>query len=852
MSSRGSRLSSNSSQNEEAPPIVFDSEKDLRAEFDRLGAQLVDITSPWAKRVESLRRVKSCLLGGASSWPNFVQIVRQTLREPLINQLKDLRTVICLEACAVVQCLCSHSQGPQWEAMSDWWLPSLFRCAVVTIAVVADNGNSTLRFVVRSGRLSARAMNCILEHTQSKHSACRARAAECILLMLQRCPGPFTERCGDALEKFLKAAVEDPVAEIRSCARLSWWAYHSHHPQRADRLLTTLEPSSQKQISEDAGRYLKLEMPEEVALLEPTPDASAVRNRRLSGRSSPGLCAMLSRGGVSSACNTPTCGGRPHTPVVFSSSTTRAGLTASPSKAVAKGKAVRSSSVERKRVESPRFQSTMGRSLSPGFGLSSKTARAGSSPTELSVLLPLADHPLWSSRVKFFETMGQILIDGSRAEIIGNIEKVVSCYLSRLSDTHYKVVQAALHSLTSLLQLCPSETEPYMERLLVKVFQKQGDAKEQIRIQAKVVTTHLLQTYFPSTLIPALLKVLGSNAPRVRVLCTEYLISITSQCAEYLSAPSVLRMVLLKLVSLIMGAPHLDLELEKVCVKALLSLHEMDPDQFAAQAAQVTPQEQMLIHAKLGSQIPDLQESMKRSKAKTSRHGYSASSPCQGDEDSDKTPGSKASSNSEEKRLSPAVEAKGFLRAHPPPLASEEVEGLARNIFSSSSSSPESSAKRSPPGEGETSSPAVAMWAKPVSRDVGRTVLIQPLPSRPYSPQPYCAAFESRPKVAPTSVSAVLEGFCGDHTSRQAALRAFLSFLTESPADAHALPDEQFSALLEYTMDCLEFPEPSARRDAFQVLQRMIGVNPGACNGRLAALLSTVLRGCAHPEREVS
>ena len=71
---------------------MFDSEKDFRSELDRLGAQLVDLNAPWAKRVESLRLVKGCLLGGGSGWPNFVQIVRQTLREPLITQLKDLRT----------------------------------------------------------------------------------------------------------------------------------------------------------------------------------------------------------------------------------------------------------------------------------------------------------------------------------------------------------------------------------------------------------------------------------------------------------------------------------------------------------------------------------------------------------------------------------------------------------------------------------------------------------------------------------------------------------------------------------------------------------------------------------------
>ena len=450
-----------------------------------------------------------------------------------------------------------------------------------------------------------------------------------------------------------------------------------HSPQLADRLLSTLEVASQKQITDDATRYLQLEVPQALPLSEPSPEAEACSHRRLSVRSS-----LAEAGGrPRSACTTPTCGGRPQTPVFHRTITTatRAGVLSSPSKAAASPlKVLRSPSLQL--ALGP--QTGAGRSVSPGkVALTPKSPRsprmphASPAPATFAGLLALADHPLWSNRVQFFDVTGQLLTS-SKDEISGNIDRVAPCYLSRLSDTHYKVVQAALRSLTSLLQLCPTETEPYLERLLVKVFQKQADPKEHIRIQARVVTTHLLQIYFPSMLIPVLLKVLDSNAPKVRLLCAEYLAGIVSQCQEYLLTPHVLKGVLSKFIMLMTAVPRIAPEVEKACIKVLYTVHELDPVLFATQAIQVTPAEQIVTHAKLGPQLSRLLENMKRCKARSARPGNSASSPIQGDEDSDKTPGSKTSSV-----RSSAAEPQDLPPGATRPPGPPEGEELARNIF---------------------------------------------------------------------------------------------------------------------------------------------------------------------------
>ena len=81
-------------------------------------------------------------------------------------------------------------QPAHWEGMSDWWLAALFKCTFVTIAVVAEASNSTIRFLLQNGRMNMRAAACVLQHTQNKHKCVRVPVLSCRSNLMKAACGP--------------------------------------------------------------------------------------------------------------------------------------------------------------------------------------------------------------------------------------------------------------------------------------------------------------------------------------------------------------------------------------------------------------------------------------------------------------------------------------------------------------------------------------------------------------------------------------------------------------------------------------------------------------------------------------
>mmetsp|Transcript_16466 Transcript_16466/g.29265 ORF Transcript_16466/g.29265 Transcript_16466/m.29265 type:complete len:993 (-) Transcript_16466:130-3108(-) len=571
------------------------------------------------KRLDGIKRFRALLLGGASNVTNFVQLVKDYLREVFNVQLKDLRSAIAKEACYTITTMCAECQPSQWEVMSDWWLAALFKCTFVTIAVIAEASNATLRFLFGQGRLNARAVNCLIQHTQNKHNVCRTRAYEYVLLMLHTQQLAFVEKYQDGIESALVSGVTDSVGEIRLTARRVWWAYKENFAGPADRLLLRFDAQTQKQVHDERDKYeIYRQMEKENIHASPAPPA---KTAACQGPKSP----ALARKKMSTTPNAKKTRDGPPNSVEPATQNIVPRHSETPGAGGAKRPVMHppQSLVQTDPGLSVAAKSTCLHGASSFNAQLPNLSQVLSVNEDFTTIMEFADKSLWSDRVKFFDTI-KLLLSSPRSNEVGqNLDKVLSCHIEHLMDTHHKVVTSVLRSLTDLVQLYPQAMAPRLEEMLAKVFLKQVDAKEEVRQSAQDVTEALHDFIQPtSLLIPILLKVLDAGNAKSNCACAEFFVTCLRSCQDYLSNSTIMKMAIHKLLRVSSSKQTPDLH--RACTAALQSLHTLSPTVFLSQVVLLTASEMHDIQERLLPAVPDigdhLAEHRKRVLTSPARH----------------------------------------------------------------------------------------------------------------------------------------------------------------------------------------------------------------------------------------
>lgn len=90
-----------------------------------------------------MQRLAGLTHGGAVEFPTFLPLL-QRLRDPLAQQVADLRSSVAKEACATLTAL-SAAMGDAFEPLADTLIEVLMKSTVVTIQVC---GNYTLKILL--------------------------------------------------------------------------------------------------------------------------------------------------------------------------------------------------------------------------------------------------------------------------------------------------------------------------------------------------------------------------------------------------------------------------------------------------------------------------------------------------------------------------------------------------------------------------------------------------------------------------------------------------------------------------------------------------------------------------------
>eukprot|EP00897_Mesotaenium_endlicherianum_P000018 jgi/Mesen1/10016/ME000723S09373 len=209
---------------EGVPVIEVYSEKDLIREIEKAGSMLAT-DKDWSARLAALQRLQGIVAGGAKRYPAFPTLLRQ-LVAPFKVQLSDRRSSI------VKQVLC--------------------KLVVITVQVIAESADTCIRTLLMNCRVARSVPHLLDLAVHDKSPLLRTRCAEYGVLALKVWGSfPDVQRHVALFESFVKSGVCDAESEVRMTARHGFRVFFQLWPERAHRLLQSLDASTQKYIREE-------------------------------------------------------------------------------------------------------------------------------------------------------------------------------------------------------------------------------------------------------------------------------------------------------------------------------------------------------------------------------------------------------------------------------------------------------------------------------------------------------------------------------------------------------------------------------------------------------------------------
>eukprot|EP00898_Chlorokybus_atmophyticus_P009129 jgi/Chlat1/9217/Chrsp98S08480 len=238
---------------EAAEPVRVYTERELARELEKIRDELSAKTD-WSIRQAAMQRLEGLVLGGATNFDAFPAMLKDLLRDALVQQISDRRSSIAKQACHLVSFLSQELQS-LFEPLAEALVPELFKLVVITVHIMAESGDTAVRTVLINCKCPRLVPVIAKTAMKDRSSILRQRCCEYALLMLTEWgEAPEMHRYAETLEELSRAAVADAVSEVRSTARHLCRAVIDLWPERARRFIASLDPSTQKMLDEEPNR----------------------------------------------------------------------------------------------------------------------------------------------------------------------------------------------------------------------------------------------------------------------------------------------------------------------------------------------------------------------------------------------------------------------------------------------------------------------------------------------------------------------------------------------------------------------------------------------------------------------
>jgi len=217
----------------------------------------------WTDRVAALERLHKLADRGAAAHPEFLETLVR-LKNPLVTQIKDLRSAIVKEACSTIVAVATGFQqegvrngtfkwAPGFAGLACVFVDTCMKQTSVSIKVISESADSCISSVVRSaaplgvGKMLARFCDGISDKASHIRLVCVQYIELALKCWKSLNKSANNRRLGEVHES-IKSALHDADSLVREAARRCYWALEARSPETAAALF--------KQLDSAVGRRL--------------------------------------------------------------------------------------------------------------------------------------------------------------------------------------------------------------------------------------------------------------------------------------------------------------------------------------------------------------------------------------------------------------------------------------------------------------------------------------------------------------------------------------------------------------------------------------------------------------------
>lgn len=235
---------------EDVPTIQIFSARDIDDNMKKLHESIQDGNEQWNKRVESLKKIRSLVLAGATKYEEFFNNLRY-LEHSFQTSVKDLRSQVVRETCITIAFL-SQRLGIKFNHFAESIFSNLIDLIPNSAKVTASSGLVAIRFILEHTH-APRIIPILATSLGSKSKDIRRACCEFFDQILRTWPTHALERHITILQDSIKKGIADADSDARVLSRKAYWGLCEHFPEQGEILLNKLEPAYRKVLLTNSG-----------------------------------------------------------------------------------------------------------------------------------------------------------------------------------------------------------------------------------------------------------------------------------------------------------------------------------------------------------------------------------------------------------------------------------------------------------------------------------------------------------------------------------------------------------------------------------------------------------------------
>ncbi|CAG9860441.1 unnamed protein product [Phyllotreta striolata] len=234
---------------EDCPPAQIFSSRDVTEQMKNIQDIISDGGKDWNKRVEALKKIRSIVIAGATSYEEF-NVGLKNLEIPLQGTLKDLRSQVVREACVTISYL-SQLLGNKFDKIAEGLLQHLINLIQNSAKVMATSGQIAVQFIIENTH-STRLIPIITSNAvKSKSKDIRRACCMFLEMILTQWPRHPLEKQIPALQEALKSGIADADPDARVTSRKAFRGFKEHFPDHAEHLCQSLDATYRRALQSD-------------------------------------------------------------------------------------------------------------------------------------------------------------------------------------------------------------------------------------------------------------------------------------------------------------------------------------------------------------------------------------------------------------------------------------------------------------------------------------------------------------------------------------------------------------------------------------------------------------------------